>query len=485
MQLRILVTALAVCLWAPAAAADEIEQSVVRIINHSQRGEWFTPWSSTSTRKASGSGFVIEGGKVMTNAHVVSDTRMLLLYLHGDPTPHEARVYAVGHDCDLALIEPVEEGLLDDLPSLSFSGGLPELRSTVETIGYPAGGQRLSITTGVVSRIEVSAYSHSAVDGHLTVQTDAAINPGNSGGPVIQDGGVVGVAFQGIAGLDNVGFFIPAEVVQHFLDDSADGLVDGFPETGVITTNMENPAARARAGMGSDDSGVRVEFIHPQSSAEGHLEIGDVIVEVEGHDVANDTTVAIGDLRLNVGLLFDRLQKGESASLVVLRDGQRLDVSVPMNGYVPQRKLGHIYDELPRYYIYAGLVFVELSREVLKTFGSEWYSKASTRLLYEFLFRQLEDPPEQRGGRVVLLRRMDHAVNADMAWFRNRIVETVNGQEVHDLEELIVQIESAEGPYQVFEFDHYGCFGVLDRAEAEEAHATILQQYDIPEDRRL
>ena len=485
MKIRILVTTLAVYLWAPVAAADDLEQSVVRIINHSQRGEWFTPWSSTSTRKAAGSGFVIEGGKVMTNAHVVSDTRMLLLYLHGDPTPHEARVSAVGHDCDLALIEPVEEGLLDDLPPLAFDNGLPELRSTVETIGYPAGGQRLSITTGVVSRIEVSAYSHSAVDAHITVQTDAAINPGNSGGPVVQQGAVVGVAFQGIAGLDNVGFFIPVEVVQHFLDDAADGVVDGFPETGVVSTNMENPAARARAGMATDDSGIRVEFIHPRSSAEGHLELGDVILEVEGHDVANDATVAIGDLRLNVGLLFDRLQKGDSAALTVLRQGTRLEVAVPMNGHVPQRELAHVYDELPRYYIYAGLVFVELSREVLKTFGSEWYSKASTRLLYEFLFRQLEDPPEQPGRRVVLLRRMDHAVNADMAWYRNRIVETVNGHPIHDLEELIAQIESADGPHQLFEFDNYGCFGVIDRAEAERANEQILQQYDIPEDRRL
>jgi len=485
MTIRFLAAAIAATLWSPTATADDIEQSVVRIISHSQRGEWYTPWSSTSTRKSSGSGFVVEGGRVMTNAHVVGDTRMLLLYLHGDPTPHEARVFAVGHDCDLALIEPVEEGLLDDLPPLSFGRGLPQLRSTVETIGYPAGGQRLSITTGVVSRIEVSAYSHSAVDAHLTVQTDAAINPGNSGGPVVQDDVVVGVAFQGMPGLDNVGFFIPVEVVRHFLDDVADGVVDGYPEAGVITTNMENPAARARAGMGLQDSGMRVEFIHPGSSAEGHLEVGDVILEVEGHDVANDATVGIGDLRLNVGLLFDRLQKDESASLVVLRDGQRCEISMPMEGRVPQRDLAHIYDELPRYYVYAGLVFVELSREVLKTFGSEWYAKASTRLLYEFLFRQLEDPQHPPNRRVILLRRMDHAVNADMAWYRNRIVETVNGQPVHDLEELIAQLESADGPFQVFEFDNYGCFGVLDRDQAEQAHEAILQQYGIPEDRRL
>ena len=167
---------------------SEIERSVVRILNHSQRGDWYTPWNPGPAYQSAATGFVIEGGRVMTNAHVVSDARVLMLYLHGDPTPHQARVVAVGHDCDLALIEPVEPGLLDGFPGMRFGRSLPALRSTVETYGYPAGGQRLSSTRGVVSRIEHGSYAHSGADAHLAVQTDAALNPGNSGGPVVQDG---------------------------------------------------------------------------------------------------------------------------------------------------------------------------------------------------------------------------------------------------------------------------------------------------------
>ena len=86
-------------------AEPGIERSVVRIVNHSQRGDWYAPWNVSAAREESGSGFVIEGGRVMTNAHVVSDSRMCILYLHGDPTPPQARVAAIGHDCDLALLE--------------------------------------------------------------------------------------------------------------------------------------------------------------------------------------------------------------------------------------------------------------------------------------------------------------------------------------------------------------------------------------------
>ena len=70
------------------------------------------------------------------------------------------------------------------------------------------------------------------------VQTDAAINPGNSGGPVVQDGKVVGVAFQGFPGADNMGFFIPIPIVHHFLANLQDGRYDGFPDSGLSTTSL-------------------------------------------------------------------------------------------------------------------------------------------------------------------------------------------------------------------------------------------------------
>jgi S1-C subfamily serine protease len=69
------------------------------------------------------------------------------------------------------------------------------------------GGTHISVTKGVVSRIQTDIYSHSRADGHLVVQTDAAINPGNSGGPVILDGNVVGVAFQGMRQADTWGIY--------------------------------------------------------------------------------------------------------------------------------------------------------------------------------------------------------------------------------------------------------------------------------------
>lgn len=482
MALGLLIAPL--CLAGDASAANGTERSIVRILNQAQRGEWYAPWSASAPRQSVGSGFVIDGGLVMTNAHVVSDTRILVIYLTGDPTPHEARVRWVAHDCDLALIEPLDAGLLDDIPPLPL-GDLPKLGSSVETYGYPTGGQRISSTRGIVSRVEMNLFSHSGLDYHLTVQTDAAINPGNSGGPVLQNGRVVGVAFQAATGLENVGFFIPTEVVRHFLDDVKDGAYDGFPALGVTTSNLEGPAARRRAGMREDESGVRVDFVFPESTSEGLLEPGDVVLELDGRRIANDGTLSESDVRLHFGVLLDRHQVGSTARARVLRRGERLDLRIPMKAYAPLERYANVYDDLPRYYVYAGLVFVPFNREMLKTFGDSWASQADKHLLYEFFHRFMAEPDRILHEPVVLLRRLDHPVNANLAWYRNLIVSRVNGRPIRGLDDVIEAIETNRAPYHEFEFEYFGRFGVLEREAADAAHAEILELYAVPTDRRL
>jgi len=457
-----------------------IERSVVRIEVHAQRGNWATPWDPPAPEQRSGTGFVIRGGLVMTNAHVVSDARLILLYLDGDPTPHPARVRMVGHDCDLALVEPLEAGRLDGLPALGI-GGLPRLRSVVETYGYPAGGERISSTRGVVSRIEMQRYSHTEYDWHLSVQTDAAINPGNSGGPVVQDGRVVGVAFQAASQLENVGYFIPSEVIEHFLTDAADGRYDGYPDLGVTLANLENPAVRRSAGMREGESGVRVEFVFPGSSADGELADGDVLLGIDGREIANDGTADLDGLRLHVGVLLDRRQVGEEIALGVLRDGERRELRIPMRLFPRFRLYRRRYDELPRFFVYGGLVFAPLDREVLLTLGQDVPSDLS----YECYLRPLLDPQGARDEPVVLLRRLEHAVNADLPWAGHLVVDRVNGRPIGSLGDLVAAIEGQREPFQVFEFGYSGRFVVLDRVEAEGAQREILELYGLPSDRRL
>ena len=91
--------------------------------------------------------------------------------------------------------------------------------------GYPTGGTSLSITKGIVSRIEFTTFNASVAG--LRIQIDAAINPGNSGGPVVVNDKMVGIAFSRLGCAENIGYIIPSEEIDLFLQDLADGRYDG------------------------------------------------------------------------------------------------------------------------------------------------------------------------------------------------------------------------------------------------------------------
>src|SRR5689334_15417381 len=239
-----------------ARAADP-ERSVIQIFTFAQQPIWDAPWRFDAVRRMGGSGFVIKGKRIMTNAHVVSWGRQIIVRRYQDPRPYVAEVEHVGHDCDLAVLTVKDEHFFENLEPLEL-GDLPKVRSAVVTYGYPAGGEEISYTRGVVSRIELETYAHIGNRRLLTCQTDAAINPGNSGGPVIQDDRVVGVAFQGMAGLENTGFFIPPPVIEHFLKDISDGHYDGFPQAGIRVVSLQNPAHRKYLKLPDDDFGARI-----------------------------------------------------------------------------------------------------------------------------------------------------------------------------------------------------------------------------------
>ena len=156
---------------------------------------------------------------------------------------------------------------------------------------FPVGGDRLSMTEGVVSSIEMYPYAHSQRS-LLAVQIDAAINAGSSGGPVVKDGALVGIAFEAMEDAENVGYMIGAPVVQHFLLDIDNGIEDGFPDLGVVTQRLESKAHRRYLGLGpKSHSGVLITGVVHGGSAYGILETGDVLLKVGGKHVAADGSV--------------------------------------------------------------------------------------------------------------------------------------------------------------------------------------------------
>ena len=184
---------------------------VVRVYATAQRPDYDCPWQALPPSSSTGSGVLVGPNRVLTGAHVVANATFLQVQKPSDPNKVIAHVHTVCHDSDLALLTVEADNFLDGEEPGEL-GDLPDLRDKVYVVGFPIGGEEISITEGVVSRIEVQRYSHSQRQ-LLAVTVDAAINKGNSGGPVFKDGKIAGIAFQKLSGADNIGEMVPAPVI--------------------------------------------------------------------------------------------------------------------------------------------------------------------------------------------------------------------------------------------------------------------------------
>ena len=451
--------------------------SVVRIYATTQRPDYDSPWQSRVPSSSTGSGVVIAPHRILTGAHVVANATFLQVQRVSDPNKVLARVVGICHDCDLALLEIIDAPDFMDGITPAEVGELPDLRDRVSVVGFPIGGQEVSVTEGVVSRIEVQRYSHS--QRHLlAVTVDAAINKGNSGGPVLSgDGRVVGIAFQKLSNAEAIGEMVPAPIIRHFLDHAETTPRLTIPLIGVATQGLENPALRAHLGLHEDETGVVVVSAPFGGSAHGVLEVGDAILAVEDHPIANNSTVRYLDrYRTRYDVMIGWKSIGDPLRLRILRDGERRDVTLTLQAPTPLVPASQ-YDVVPTYFIYGGLVFQTLCRDFLSTWD-RWWNKAPKEFLHLYYSGERT---EDRSEVVILTQVLADAVNVGYSHLHNEAVASVNGVQPRDMRHFVDLIE-AHADEIVIETSSRGLI-VLDPKAASDANASILSRYRIAQDR--
>jgi len=422
-----------------------------------------------------GSGVVIEKGRILTGAHVVANATFLQVQRTQDPDKVIAHVVGICHDADLALLAVDADDGLGGVEPVEI-GELPELRDRVSVVGFPVGGEEVSVTEGVVSRVEVQSYTHSQRD-LLAVTVDAAINEGNSGGPVLKDGKVVGIAFQTLEDAESIGEMVPAPVIRHFLRGIDEQPQLELPGLGIATQNLENPGLRRKLGMPDKLTGVLVNEVEFEGSAWGKLQPGDALLAADGRSIANNGTVLYdGRYRTSYGALLGDHYVGDTMLLQLWRDGAVVDVELelaPMRYLVPRSD----YDRPPSYFIWAGFVFQTLTRSFLATW-SKWWDRAPKEFLVAY---QDGVRTEERREIAVINQILAHQINVGYEGLHNHSVATVNGRIPKDMGHLVASIEAATGLVEIT--TGTGATMVVDAGEARAAGAEILQRYRIDRDR--
>jgi len=464
----------------PPQPNGPVEKSLVRITATEVAPDYRAPWNAGMLGRGVGAGFVIDGNRIMTNAHVVSNSRYLTVERDGDPNKYPAKVLFVAHDCDLALISVDSPNFYKNMQPLKF-GGIPKLESTVSAYGYPIGGERMSVTTGIVSRIDFQLYTHSSIDQHLAIQISAQINPGNSGGPVMQNTKVIGVAFQGYSGdiAQGVAYMIPTPVINRFLHDVGDGHYDGYVDLGLTFAKLQNPAQRRYLGLKDDGRGVLVETVVAAGPCAKLLRPGDVLLSIDNHPIASDGNVDLEGEHVEMPEVVERKFKGDAVKFDVWRDKQPISGSVQLDTVPPYLMQSHKYDVRPRYVVYGGLLFQPLSLDLL-----EAYQPQDLRLRHFFDFYVIDQLYLEHPDVIVLTNILPDPINTYLSAYRGGIVDDINGKKVRTLDELAQTLAQPADRF-VINMIGDGPPLVLDPKQVEAARDRIRTRYNVVREENL
>ena len=244
-----------------------------------------------------GSGVVIsEDGLVLTNAHVIGGVTRMEVTLHDGRTV-SATLVGSSPDDDIALVRIDEpDGLV---PAELGSSSDIQVGDEVVAIGNALNlGGPPSVTRGIVSAKDrtIAAPGELVLDN--LIQTDAAINPGNSGGPLLNARGqVVGINTAIISDAQNIGFAIAIDPIRTLIEDLRDGnaaITPDGPFLGVSMLDLDEVVDSVRDEYEvTAESGAFVSDLVPDTAAtEAGLELGDVIVAIDGQPVTGSDDVA-------------------------------------------------------------------------------------------------------------------------------------------------------------------------------------------------
>ena len=456
----------------------KFKTSIIKIFAMRSKPNYNQPWQNYPQRSSTGSGFVISGNRILTNAHIVANQTFLMVRKPGLQKKYIAKLEVVGHECDMAILKVEDPEFFEGLKALEF-GDLPELQTSVTVMGYPVGGDNISVTEGIISRIEPIRYSHSGRN-LLAVQVDAAINPGNSGGPVLHNDKVVGIAFQGLSQSQSIGYIIPVPVIKHFLKDVEDKKYNGFPHVPFKFAEMENPDLRKWSKMNSAQTGIIIRSLPPEVKESGKFKVNDVITAIDGVRLDNDATVKFRrDEVIYFGYLIWRKYIGDACKFTVLRDGKEIIVDYKLRRYkrlVPRR----MFDKLPTYYFIGGMLFVPLSINHLDKYRGGWFNGPINQV-YQVYNGKVSKEVQQV---VVLSRVLAAEVNVGYQKFGAAIVEKVNGKKIKDLKQLISIVEKTQKGFIVFQLKNKTKI-VFDVEKLKKSTAPIMNRYRVPRDRSI
>lgn len=442
----------AVAAEAATASASALDNSVVKVFATLRRPDPYKPWSKAAPQSVTGSGVVIEGHRILTNAHMVGYASQVQILANGSGDKLDATVLAISPGMDLALLKVNDDSFFETHKPLPRANVLPDVRDAVMAYGYPVGGTSLSITKGIVSRIEFVHYNY-PVSG-LRIQIDAAINPGNSGGAVIAGDKMIGLAYATATNAQNMGFIIPNEEIELFLRDQESGAPKGKPALFDFTQTLENPALRSYLKLGKSVEGAMVQT--PASKDPAYpLKEWDVITKIGDYPVDNQGMVKLNaNSRVRFQYRVQQVAKDGLLPLTVIRNGESMKINVPVSASRPMLIPG-LHGEYPSYFILGPMVFTRATTDFMTVPNSNPSILTGMGFAGNPLVTKRGDAPDAQREELVVISSpfFPHPLMNGYGTRFFSVLYSVNGVPVRSLAHLVTLLRDQTDEMLTFRFE--------------------------------
>ena len=257
--------------------------------------------------------------------------------------------------------------------------------------------------------------------------------------PVIKDGKLIGMLLS-YSSKEQTANILPAPIINAFLRDHEDGKYEGFPTLGISFAQTLDEHLREFTGLKKDTGGIFVRNVAKDSSADkAGIKEGDVILKIAGKPIdsrGNYSDPKYGKLSFS-HLVRGGAKVGDKLKFDIIRDEKPTTIDVELTRKKPEDYLidPYMYDRGPKYVIFGGMIFQELTKPYLESWGAEWTTRAPFKLVYASANPE-EYEEEGREKLVFLSNVLKTPSTLGYEGINSVVVTKVNGKPINNIKDL-------------------------------------------------
>jgi hypothetical protein len=455
------------------------ENAIIHIEVTSKEYSYVQPWAR-SEHKVYKTGIIFPNHVIITTAAGVADQTLIRLQKQGGGLFSLGRVVWVDYQANLAALTTDEKDFWTGLQPAKLADPTP-VTGPAHVLRWE--GDHLDDRAGEVEQMLVDNSELSFVSVPY-LKIDSTISGAGDGEAAVAGNKLVGLVC--LQANDSV-MAIPSSFIDSILKAREAKTYTGLGYFDFTWDQVRNPLCLDYLKLPGPARGVIIKETGLKPGVVSLVKPHDVLLQVDGFDIDIEGNYADPQYKkLSLENLSSRNKwAGMTCKFKIWRDGKEMDLTytLPKAEYTDELVPSHSFDQAPQYVLAGGFIFEPLTENYLRSWGTDWRSRAPFRLFYYNLDKVTPEHPE----RVVLSQVLPDEVNIGYESLHNLVVDKINGQPVRDISDVAEALKTPQDGYDVFTFASGDSIreAVLDAGQLDQANQDIMARFHIPYDHVL